>query len=133
MALLATTRRLAGVVLITSFAAACATWSYSSVDLAPGAQNAKPLPKKAPSEVMVTTGDIVDRPYKVLGEIKVTVNKTTISHDDPTAAQVDQKLREEAGAMGADAVVLVRYGSVGIGFATWGSLEGRGRAVAYVN
>lgn len=34
--------------------------------------------------------------------------------------------------MGADAVALVRYGDVGISMMSWGSLEGKGRAVKFV-
>jgi len=33
--------------------------------------------------------------------------------------------------MDADAVVLVRYGTVGIGASSWVTLEGRGRAVQF--
>jgi hypothetical protein len=35
--------------------------------------------------------------------------------------------------MGADAVVLVRYGTVGIGLMSWGALDGEGRAIKFNN
>jgi hypothetical protein len=89
------------------------------------------LPKTDPLKIVVTEADITDRPYTSLGDISVTVNKTTLFHPDPTKELVAQKLREEAAGLGADAVVLVRYGTVGIGLFTWGSLDGRGRAVAF--
>ena len=38
-----------------------------------------------------------------------------------------------AAAAGADAVVLARYGTLGIGALTYGQLEGKGRAVAFIN
>ena len=44
---------------------------------------------------------------------------------------VDDELRKEAAKIGADAVILVRYGTVGISFMSWGSLDGQGRAVAF--
>lgn len=44
---------------------------------------------------------------------------------------VDQKLREQAYELGADAVVLARYGTVGVSFMSWGSLDGKGRAVQF--
>ncbi|MEA3277081.1 MAG: hypothetical protein U9Q81_17705 [Pseudomonadota bacterium] len=85
-----------------------------------------------PGEIIVTENDITERPYQALGEIDVTVNKTTIFHPDPTPALVDEKLREKAGEVGADAVVLVRYGTVGVSPMSWGSLNGKGRAVRFV-
>ena len=62
----------------------------------------------------------------------MTVNKTTIFNADPTPEMVNEKLREKAADMGADAVVLVRYGKGGISALSWGSLEGKGRAVKFV-
>jgi uncharacterized protein YbjQ (UPF0145 family) len=44
---------------------------------------------------------------------------------------VDAKLRKEAVKLGADAVVLVRYGTVGIGMTSWGVLHGEGRAIKF--
>jgi hypothetical protein len=76
-------------------------------------------------------GDVSDRPYETLGDISVTVNKTTIFHPDPTRELVALRLKEEAAKLGADAVIHVRYGIVGIGFMSWGSLDGKGRAIIY--
>lgn len=130
--------------------AGCATWSSGSVKPAPGAQIAtvdKPAAKPdrnkrkstqrekidpaALAAITVTENDITDRPYDVVGDIKVTVNKTTIFNKDPTHEQVDDKLRDEAAKVGANAVILVRYGTVGIGLVSWGSLDGQGRAVKF--
>eukprot|EP00439_Symbiodinium_sp_Y106_P087797 s1_g333.t1 len=47
-------------------------------------------------QIIVTEEDITDQPYRVIGDIDVTVNKTTLFHPDPTRALVDQELREEA-------------------------------------
>ena len=44
---------------------------------------------------------------------------------------VREKLKEEAAKLNADAVVLIRYGTVGVSLWSWGSLEGRGRAVKF--
>src|SRR6185503_12903209 len=128
--------RLIFPVLLGACLSGCATWSTSSVS-APGQAD---LPRgerqRAPSaaaqatptaSIIVTENDITDRPYDALGDIKVTVNKTTIFSPDPTHAQVDEQLREEASKLGANAVVLVRYGTVGVGIASWGSLDGQGR------
>ena len=110
------------------------TWSTSSV--APsrdGMQLAGNRPAKAPSQILVSENDITNKKYRVLGDIEVNVNKSTIFNEDPTRTHVDAELREKAAAMGADAVVLVRYGTVGVGLMSWGSLDGKGRAVQFVN
>ena len=87
-----------------------------------------PAPGK---DVFLTEGDITDRKYTVLGDLAVTVNKLTVFNADPTRQQVDAKLKAEASKLGADAVILVRYGAVGISAASWGSLDGKGRAIKF--
>lgn len=123
------------VCLIALGVAACGTRTESSItpaspgpETTPTAVNAAP---KAPDQVMLTEGDITDRPYRSLGDIDVTVKKWTIFDADPTREQVGKALQEKAAAMGADAVVLVRYGTVGIGLMSWGQMDGQGRAVAF--
>jgi len=121
------------VILSILLVSACNTWSTSNVELKTdhSENQVASAPKKLPKDVIVTTNDITNRSYRVLGDIEATVNKTTIFHADPTKEGVNEKLREEAAEIGADAVILVRYGSVGIGILSWGSLEGKGRAVVF--
>lgn len=113
----------------------CATWSTTSVENSPSSQpqvvKVTSIPKTPMSEIQITEADITERPYKSLGDISVTVNKTTLFNPDPTREMVDQKLREQAYELGADAVVLARYGTVGVSFMSWGSLDGKGRAVQF--
>ncbi len=112
----------------------CGTYSYSSVAKAPNATTtpgATAPAAKTPADILLTENDITDRKYRSLGDIKVTVNKVTIFDKDPTVEQVGDALREKAAEMGADAVVLARYGTVGIGFSSWGVREGAGRAVVF--
>jgi uncharacterized protein YbjQ (UPF0145 family) len=78
---------------------------------------------------LITEGDLKE-PYTVIKDIKVTVNKTTVFNADPTKEQVNDKLRKDAAKLGADAVILVRYGTVGVSPMSWGSLSGSGRAVS---
>lgn len=87
--------------------------------------------KTAAGKIILTDKDITDRPYETLAELEVTVNKTTLFHADPTPELVREKLKEEAAKLNADAVVLIRYGSTGVSFMSWGSLEGKGRAVKF--
>ena len=109
----------------------CATWSSTSVDTPDSAPLAEAAQPKRPEEIRLTEGDLPDRKYSSLGDITVTVNKTTLFHPNPTRAMVNQKLKEEAAKLGADAVIHVRYGDLGISAFSWGSLEGKGRAIKF--
>ena len=82
-----------------------------------------------PTDVLITENDLKEA-YTVIKDIKVTVNKTTIFNADPTKEQVKEKLRKEAAKLGADAVIFLRYGTVGATPLSWGSLSGSGRAVS---
>ncbi|WP_284412016.1 hypothetical protein [Acidovorax sp. SUPP3334] len=88
--------------------------------------------KRAPTDITLTDGDVVDRRYQSLGDVTVTVNKTTLFHPEPTRELVNEKLREKGAELGADAVILVRYGNGGISMMSWGSLEGKGRAIKFL-
>jgi hypothetical protein len=123
------------IVFVSLLMVGCGHRVSTDVDVPAGgsvatarATSATPL-----GEIALTQDDISDRTYRVLGDIEVTVSKWGLFDKDPTPAMVDEALKAEAAKMGADAVVLVRYGTVGIGAFTWGKLEGRGRAVAFVD
>lgn len=120
---------LGGLVLLT---AGCGTRTSTSVEPVTGATAVKEAPTaKLASAIIVTEGDITDRSYVSLGDISVTVAKWTIFDKDPTKEQVTDALRKKAAAMGADAVIFARYGTVGLGVFSWGQIEGKGRAVAF--
>ena len=122
-------------LVIVGFLSGCATWSTSSVDnknLPSEASTHEAVSKKEPSQIYLTDQDVVDREYKSLGDITVRVNKTTIFHPNPTRDMVNEKLQKEASELGADAVILIRYGDGGISLMSWGSLEGKGRAIKYI-
>ncbi|MBO6784203.1 MAG: hypothetical protein JJ899_13170 [Alphaproteobacteria bacterium] len=137
-------RSLTLVALAGLLLAACSTYSSTTVSK-PGEEQsrtetdptvvradvASDRPATNPADIILTKDDITDRSYEVIGDIKVTVNKTTIFHSDPTPEKVDERLREKAAELGADAVILVRYGSVGVSALSWGSLDGQGRAVFF--
>ena len=82
-------------------------------------------------KIQVLEGDVADRPYKSLGDVSVTVNKVSVFNADPTREMVNQRMRTEAAKLGADAVIQARYGTTGISALSWGSLDGKGRAIAY--
>lgn len=108
----------------------CATWSTSTVDGASTSQKAVAGQTNV-NEIQLTESDITDRKYERLGDLTVTVNKTTAFHADPTKEMVNDKLKAEAAKLGADAVIHVTYGNTGVSFFSWGSLEGKGRAIRF--
>lgn len=118
---------------------ACGTRSSSSVSSTVstpgGTVAAEVVPTQGnnvdPAKIAISETDVTDRKYRSLGDISVTVSKNTLFDPDPTREKVNEALQERAAKLGADAVILVRYGTVGIGFASWGVLDGNGRAIAY--
>jgi len=138
--------RVIGVIGFSLLLASCG--NYASSTVAPVDSLGKPLPEKpvtgraqdpdlrvgeakATEAVLLTEGDITDRPYRAVDDIEVVVRKATIFNTDPTKEDVAKALRAKAAEIGADAVILVRYGTVGIGIASWGQMEGNGRAVVF--
>jgi len=120
---------LVGSIAVSFLLSGCATWSQSQVSNPNTA--VREIKQVSPDAVQLTEGDITSRPYTALGDLSVTVNKTTIFHPEPTKEMVDSKLKEEAAKLGADAVIYVRYGTVGVSALSWGSLDGKGRAVQF--
>ncbi|NYT81422.1 hypothetical protein H0A70_07955 [Alcaligenaceae bacterium] len=121
-----------GVALIALALSGCATWSTAQVDSST-AESSATISAKSPEEVKVYETDVAGRRYESLGDLNVTVNKTTLFHPNPTKELVEKKLREKAAAMGADAVIFATYGNVGVSFMSWGSMDGRGRAIRFLD
>jgi hypothetical protein len=128
-----TIARVAIAASLLLLVAACGTRSSGSIEPTAGATaaSATAAAKTQVDGIVVTENDITDRRYVSLGDISVEVAKWTIFDKDPTREQVDAALRAQAAKLGADAVVLVRYGTVGITFGSWGALDGKGRAVTF--
>tara|TARA_E500000318_G_scaffold48455_1_gene45592 strand:- start:206 stop:607 length:402 start_codon:yes stop_codon:yes gene_type:complete len=131
-------RFLSAVFLLTL--GACSSYSSAQLTTPSGAPIEDPvatqsdsLSPKNPSDILVTSGDITDRPYEVVGGIDVQVSKTTIFHPDPTRQLVDEALQRRAAALGADAVINVKYSDVHISFISWGSMDGKGQVVKFKN
>lgn len=82
--------------------------------------------------VPVTTGDITDRPYRVVGHITKGVHKLTIFHRDPSHDKVMRELWEEAEDMDADAVIFAEFGEARNRGFTKGSREARGTAIRFL-
>ncbi len=80
----------------------------------------------------VTAGDIVDRPYRVLGPVRATVRKTTIFDKRISEAKVYKELWERARRMGADAVIFADYAAPETELGKVGAREASGRAIKFV-
>lgn len=74
------------------------------------------------------------RPYTVLGDIKtkVTSGQYAFLRKERTIEDANQKLREVAIRMGADAVINVTYDR-GMSLSSWKALKVRGTAIAFVS
>jgi len=110
----------------------CATWSTTQVD-GSTAESVTRLAAKSPDDVKVYETDVAGRRYESLGDLNVTVNKTTIFHPNPTRELVEAKLKDKAAELGADAVIFATYGNVGVSFMSWGSMDGRGRPIRFLD
>jgi hypothetical protein len=121
-------RALLAVGLLLVLNACAEGWATTSVAKATSTASRPPTPA---DKIEIIEGDVTERPYKSLGDVSVTVNKVTIFNADPTREMVNQRLRAEAAKLGADAVIQVRYGTVGVSLVSWGSLDGKGRAIVF--
>ena len=118
------------IVMVVS-SSGCATRSSVKVSGITAQPTSPTLVRTAPQDIIVTEDDIREKPYESLGEIHVRVSKTTIFNKDPTREMVAEKLKEKAADMGADAVIFVDYGEVGMSAMSWGKLDGRGTAIKF--
>ena len=113
----------------------CSHWSWSKV-VTPDGEVTRVLIGKGKAKtgagMLVTEDDLSDRNYTVLGDINVHLHKSYFFFfDDPSKELVNAKLREKASELGADAVLLARYGALGFTFFSPGTLKGQGRAIRF--
>lgn len=104
---------------------------------AAGAQDMTPRVNEAAATVVarrppVTAGDIVDRPYRVIGPVRTTVRKLFIFNPAPTEDKIWRELWERAERMGADAVIFAEYGSAETELGKVGAREASGRAIKFL-
>lgn len=82
--------------------------------------------------VPVTTGDITDHPYRIVGHITKGVHKATIFHKDPSHNKVMRELWEKARKMKADAVINAEFGEARERGFVKGSRQARGTAIRFL-
>lgn len=102
-------------------------------------QNIEPVAVRGPGyaeiramSVPVISGDINDRPYRVVGNIEAKVRKVTVFEKDPSEAKVYRELWERARKLGADAVVNAKYSETLYGGWTWGRRHASGQAIKFL-
>jgi uncharacterized protein YbjQ (UPF0145 family) len=76
-------------------------------------------------------GGPANRPYRIIGRLVASARAFNLLTSDPTRADVDEVLRAKVAAMGADAVIGVRYRSEATGFASRGLMIGEGEAISW--
>ena len=122
------------IILVSSLTlSACAgTWEDDGLRNAKaGAPGAAPVAAKSADQVQQYPGSTAAKPFTVIQDISVAVNKTTAFNADPTVAQVEARLKESAAALGGDAVTNVVISDVRIGVMSWGVRTGKGTVVRY--
>ena len=92
--------------------------------------NGRALRQTAGAQIALIETD-VDRPYDVLGDLEVVVRQRGAFGDEPTQAIALAALREEAGRLGAHAVILISFGESGTSLWSYNELRGHGRAIRF--
>jgi hypothetical protein len=116
------------IVLLCAVFAATLTTGCASYRTSSNIDTPTQASLSANTKVLITEDGLSDRKYKEIGPIEVSIKKLTIFHKDPTKEQADAALSEKARAIGADAVINVKYKS-GIGLTTWGYMDAIGLGV----
>lgn len=81
--------------------------------------------------VPVFPGDISDRPYEVVGDVKAGVRKATIFSKEASQEKIYKELWERAEKLGADAVINAKYGESHVTAMSWGKTNATGTAIKF--
>jgi len=84
---------------------------------------------QTPSAAIALTASDLDQPYDVLADLAVTVRQRGTFGDLPTRGNAEAALREQAGRLGAHAVILVSFGRPGSSWWSYNELRAHGRAI----
>ena len=84
------------------------------------------------TSIPVTEGDVLDRPYRVIGVVQANVRQNTIFGGTPSRQKVFSELWERAVKLGADAVVHARYGEGRITAWSWNARQAEGKAIKFL-
>jgi hypothetical protein len=120
--------RLVSVVIMLGIGAACAPEISLSVDLQHA--NLRAPFQTDPGSVLTFAGD-VDQPYDVLSDLEIRVRQRSAFGETPTREQATRALQEQAGRIGAHAIILVSFGDMGMSWWSNQELRGQGRAIRF--
>ncbi len=81
--------------------------------------------------IPVFPGDLPERPYDVIGEVKAGVRKATVFSPAASEAKIYRELWERGQKLGADAVINAKYGNSHINALSWGSTTATGTAIRF--
>lgn len=104
----------------------------SAQDAAPPAPVATTYAAVMAQEVPVTTGDITDRPYRVVAEVSKEVRRATLFSKNASDEKVYRELWEEAQEHDADAVIHANMGDARVTALSWGSRKATGQAIKFL-
>ena len=82
--------------------------------------------------VPVFPHDITDRPYEVVGDVKVRVGKATIFSKEASQKKIYKALWKRARKKGADAVINATYGDSHVTLTSWGQTNAKGVAIRFL-
>jgi hypothetical protein len=116
------------LLLLPVACAACAPEIWLAPDLEQA--NARAMHQTASGPIALYATDL-GQPYDVLGDLQVVVRQRGAFGDGPTHAMAEAALREQAGRLGAHAVILVGFGEIGSSMWSYNELRGHGRAVRF--
>jgi hypothetical protein len=84
----------------------------------------------SPEAIAVYTTDI-DMPYDVLGDVEVTLRQRSAFGEMPTKDKAVRELQQQAGRIGAHAIIMLSFGELGMSWWSYNELKGHGRAVRF--
>jgi len=87
--------------------------------------------KRTPvDKIVISELDILDRPYLVLEEVRITLTPF-MPFQTPDQAEAAMKLREEAAKLDADAIIFVTFKSAEASWMGTKSIEAKGKAIRF--
>jgi uncharacterized protein YbjQ (UPF0145 family) len=123
-------KRLLAIAAVVAANVAAAVWAQDTVPLGPPPPVAwADLVRQHPP---VTDADVMDRPYRIVGQVRAEVRKHALWADAPSREKVFRELWERAVRLGADAVVNARAGGERVTMWSYGSRRSIGQAVKFL-
>lgn len=113
-------------------------WGLAIVLALPAAASAQNIDNENSYEfvmqqpVPVIEGDVLNRPYRVIGHITASIRKATVFSRAAGHDKVFRELWERGQKLGADAVIHAQYGQASPSYWSAGAREVRGEAIKFL-